>query len=247
MFELQAFLEAPLSESLPLADPRLTALQLSPQHARVAALLEDASVSGAVALSDILVSVLKWPFVQGESEQHTLLAVETLFITPLFELDSLAPPQAQLLLVKQRDSSDTSTGRTAPITNGKAMRPALQLRSSDGRRLLFKGEDKGKSLDAARADLVDKMPPSCSLLDVNLPYLLCYAAAGESFQLFAIAQNNTRVAVPVSRVYNLQRADHRVLLLCLAVQTHRVLQMIARALPTHLLSVVVDDVNDNGE
>lgn len=241
--ELQTFLEGSTVVPLPLPDRWYTRLEVTPECAHVLSCLQRASVDGAESLAEVTGTALSWLWSPGNSEQHTLLAAEALFIHPLAQLDRLAPPGTQLSLKKQRDSSDTSTGMTAPSTSGKPLRPDLQLRSSDGLRLLFKGEDKADCLAEAVADLTRKMPPRWSpLLYGNLPYLLCYAAAGSQFQLFAISSSDTRTAVPVSRVYDMARLDSRVSMLRLAVQTHRVLQLMNALLPTHMLPVDVDAV-----
>jgi hypothetical protein len=205
--------------------------------------VQQVSVNGAISLAEIATAALRWPWSPGSSEQHTLLAVEALFISPLMQLDLLAPIEAHLSLKQQRDSADNPTGMTAPSTAGRPLRPDSQLRSSDWLRLFLKGEEQGHSLAAAVADLTRKMPPKWSpLLYGSMPYLLCYAAAGESFQLYAISHDDTRTAVPVSHVYDVTRLDHRVLMLRLAVQLHRLLQLINCVLPTHMLPVDTDDV-----
>jgi hypothetical protein len=240
--ELQAFLEGPTLAPLPLSDPWLERLRAFPEHAHALQGLEAVSINGAVALAEIATSALRWLWSPGKSEQHMMLAVESLFVNPLMQLDLLAPPGAKLSMKKQRDSADNSTGMTATNT-AKPFRPDLQVRSEDLMRLLFKGEDKAESLSDAVSDLTRKMAPTwLPLLYGDLPYLLCYAAAGESFQLFAISRHDTRTAVPVSRVYNVTQLGDRVWMLRLAVQLHRLLQLVNRHLPTHTLPVDTDEV-----
>ena len=148
------------------------------------------------------------------------------------QLDLLAPPMAKVSMKKQRDSADNSSGMTAPSTAAKPLRPDLQLRSSDFQRLLFKGEDKFDLLADAKEDLTRKMAATWSpLLYGDLPYLLCYAAAGENFQIFAISRHDTGTGVPISRVYDMTRLDDRVLMLRLAVQLHRLLQLVNQSCP----------------
>ena len=244
--ELQAFLEGPLPTRLPLGDDLVTLLMVNPKTAYVADSVEAVKSNRAVALARVMSAALDWPWLPGTSEQHTMLAVESLFLTPLVQLDLLAPNEAQLSMKKQRDSADNSGGMTAPSTAAKPLRPDLQIRSSHWLRLLFKGEEKFESFENAVKDLTRKMAPTwSSLLYGDLPYLLCYAAAGENFQLFAIGRHDTSIAVPVSRVYNVTRLDHRVWMLRLAVQLHRLLQLVNQELPTHMLPVDTDDVREH--
>ena len=239
--ELPKFLEAETAVPLPAPDTLIAHLATDVAQAHVVSSLQPVSECAAFALADATAAALRWVWTAG-SEQHTLLAVEALFVNPLALFDQLAPTGVQLSFTKQRDSADCSTGMTSLSTAGKPVRPDFQLRSSDLLRLLMKGEDQSKLLAAAIADLTRKMAAEWSpLLYGEVPFLLCYAAAGSQFQLFAISRSNTSVAVPVTRAYDMTRLSDRVLMLRLAVQVHRLLQLVSSALPAHLLPVDLDD------
>ena len=195
--------------------------------------IERESLSKAWTLSGSLSACLQWEWVAG-GEQHTLLAVEALLITPLRALDKLAPPDAMLRLTKLRDAADSSTGMTRSSSNGKPLRPDLQLRAGDGR-LIFKGEDKASNLDAAVKDLGDKTLVWSPLVYGSLPYLLCYAAGGPRLQLYAIPRTAPRAPVPITRIFDMSLEQDRVPLLCCAVQLHRLLQAVSLALPPNPL------------
>ena len=240
--ELSAFLEAETAVPLPAPDMLITHLATDAAQASAVSSLQPVSECAAFALADATAAALRWGWTAG-NEQHTLIAVEALFVNPMALFDQLAPTGAQLSFTKQRDSADSSTGMTSLSEAGKPVRPDFQLRSSDKSRLFMKGEDKSVSLEAAVVDLTRKMAAQWSpLLYGEVPYLLCYAAAGTQFRLFAIPRTNTSVALPVTRAYDMTRLSDRVLMLRLAVQVHRLLQLISRALPAHLLPVDLDDV-----
>ena len=239
--QLQSFLEAPLAACLPVPDNWIAHLSSDAATAHVVPLLERVTANRAVALAETASAALRWVWTPG-SEQHTLLAVEALFVNYLTMLDQLAPPTAQLSFQRRRDTGDASSGMSTLSSTGRPVRPDFLLLSSDGKQLYMKGEDKDRDLRKAIADLINKIAREWSpLLYGDLPFLLCYAAAGSSFQLCAIPRDDTRSAVPVSRVYDMARPADRVQLLCLAVQVHRLLQRISRTLPTHVLPVDVDD------
>ena len=196
--------------------------------------LEPESQSRALELSLRLSGCLVWPWVPGK-EQHTLLAVEALLISPLMALDEFAPPDLRLDLIKQRDTADSSSGMTSLSKRGKPQRPDLQLRSSDGMRLLFKGEDKAAELKDAVEDLRKKTAVWSALVYGKLPYLLCYAAAGPRVRLYAVSRGGSQQPQAISRVYDMSSLTDRVPLLCLAVQLHRLLRVVFTSLPECLL------------
>lgn len=231
---LQARLEAPPSRPLPLGDRRLAMLKLDSTASSATSLLSPLSHDGATELASALEASLSWRWTQG-GEQHTLLAVEATFVQPLLRLDDLAPTASRLQLLPRRDAGDSTSGLTSSSATGAALRPDLQVLTSDGMRLLFKGEDKAASLTEAVSDLSSKMASEWSpLFYGNLNYLLCYAAAGCHFQLYAVLRSGGS-AVAVSRVYDLARSAERVLVFALAVQVHRLLQQVNRSLPGHTL------------
>ena len=232
--ELRARLEARPSRLLPLVDVRFAQLKLDSAAHSAASLLSPLSRDGAAELAFALEASLSWRWMQG-GEQHTLLAVEATFVQPLLRLDDLAPAASRLHLLTRRDAGDSTSGLTSSSSTGAPLRPDLQVLTSDGLRLLFKGEDKAASLPEAVSDLSSKMARVWSpLFYGNLDYLLCYAAAGGRFQLYAVVRSDNST-VPVSRVYDLTRPTERVLVFALAVQVHRLLQQVNAALPAHTL------------
>ena len=233
--DLRAMLMAPPPVRLPVRDSLFKRFRSNPRLVSAATHLEPESVSHAEDLSTNLSYCLLWEWIPG-NEQHTLLGVETLLINPLMCLDNFAPLNARLNLVKQRDTGDSSSGMTSLSTRGQPQRPDLQLRTSDGMRLLFKGEEKNKILADAVNDLRSKMTTEwSSLLYGTLPYLLCYAAAGSSIQLYAIPRGDPTAIVAISDVFDMSQAEHRVAMLCVAVQLLRLLQAVNKCLPEYVL------------
>ena len=243
ILDLRGMLSAPLPVRLPVFDWLYTQFIRDALLVPAAAHLEPESLSHAQALSARLSGCLLWDWVPG-NEQHTMLAVEALLISPLMSIDKFAPRGAKLSLVKQRDTSDSSSGMTSLSTKGQPQRPDLQLRSSDGMRLLFKGEDKVEDLAKAVKDLCNKMAPVWSpLLYGTLPYLLCYAAAGSKVQLYAMPRDNSHALVAISDVFDMSQIGDRVSLLCVAVQLHRLLQAVNACLPDYVLPMDRDLVH----
>ena len=232
--DLRKLLEMPPSVRLPVAPSLIRKLSVDEVLAdTVAAHLEADTINNAFGLSIYLSACLSFIWTPG-NEQHTLLGVEALLIAPLAALDLLAPAKVRLCLSKQRDTADSSSGMTRSSCSGKALRPDLQLRTGDGR-LLFKGEDKAYNLTAAVTDLCTKTTVWSPLLYGTLPYLLCYAAAGPSLQLYAIPRIGLQTPIPISCVYDMSSVRDRVSLLCVAVQLHRLLSAVERELPRSVL------------
>jgi hypothetical protein len=239
---LEGFLSKPPSVPLPLLDWLMTQLESSPDLVSILPLVQAEDVTSARALAADFSACLRWLYVPGK-EQHTLVAVEALLVQPLLFLDRAAPAEVQLRAVPQRDTSDSTSGMTLSSATGKPLRPDFQLRSSDGRRLLFKGEDKFESLALAVRDLHLKTAHWSPLFYGDLPYLLCYAAAGSSFRFYAIPRGGSQAPWPISPVFDLTRTDDRVRLLCAAVQLHRLLFAVQARLPASVLPADVDLVH----
>ena len=231
---LPSFLGSAPSVPLPLHDWLALQLASSPEDAAVTSLVQTESETSARALATDFSACLRWSWVPG-NEQHTLVAVEALLVQPLLALDRQAPAQVRLRPVLQRDTGDSLSGMTLSSDTGKPLRPDWQLRSSDGRRLLCKGEDKGEDLAAAVHDLHVKTAHWSPLFYGNLPYLPCYAAAGSSLQRYAIPRGGAQAPLPVSPVFDLTRSGDRVRLLCATVQLHRLLCAIQARLPESVL------------
>ena len=129
-------------------------------HNALAALCEVDDGSFAT-LSVGLSQAMHTPFPVGE-EAMTLSGINRFLLDLLvFYLDRLVP--APLGLSVQRDKGDSDSTMTRLSASRRSLRPAGQLRSRDGKRLLFKWEEKGAgvSLDDAVDDLESE---SCSLL-----------------------------------------------------------------------------------
>ena len=237
--DLRTVLEAPLPVRLPVAN----GLAARFSHA-LARHVEPESESHALELSVHLSACLLWHWVPG-SEQHTLLGVEALLINPPMALDEFAPEDVRLRLVKRRDTADSSSGMTSLSQKGKPQRPDLQLLSSDGMRLLLKGEDKAADLVAAVKDLFRKTAVWSPMVYGTLPYLLCYAAAAHRIQLYAIPRGGSQQPHAISRVFDMSDSRDRVPLLCVAVQLHRLLRAVSTSLPDCLLPMDQDLVHQH--
>ena len=93
------------------------------------------------------------------SEHMTAKLIDTFLIDLLVVgLDQLLPAQQRLGVRVLRDEGDTDSTMTRRSDRSKSLRPDGQLRSGDGRRLLFKWEEKaaGVPLEEAVEDLKGK-------------------------------------------------------------------------------------------
>eukprot|EP00128_Syssomonas_multiformis_P002012 Colp12_sorted_trinity150504_noHs@17994 len=125
-----------------------------------------------------------------------------------------------------RDATDDSGSGASKKTS----RPDFLLYLQDT--LLVKGEEEVSDFEKAKGDLVLKMTGAWSPVYFGtLPYIIVYAATGSSFQLFALDRNLN--LTPASRKFNLNRTEHRLLLVQSAVNVVRLLRLMKNALPAH--------------
>lgn len=98
-----------------------------------------------------------------------------------------------------------------PSSTQASLRPDLCI-WYHGTALLFQGAERSpscSSLADAVSDLLDNMSCSWNGLTMgSLPYLPCYASCGSKLQ-FYIIKRGSRLAEPVSKVFNLQRVRAR--------------------------------------
>ena len=167
-----------LVQALPAALPKLPELEQALFQPPAAKLPVTLAVKGGLADHDDLAALcevddgsnatlcvgltqaMHTPFPVGE-EALTLSGINRFLLDLLvYNLDRLVPESLGLSV--RRDKGDSDTTMTKLSASRKSLRPDGQLRSRDGKRLLFKWEEKGAgaSLDDAVEDLKRE---SCTL------------------------------------------------------------------------------------
>ena len=165
-------------QALPAALPKLQELQQALFQPPAAKLPVTAAAKGGLADHDDLAELcevddgscatlcvgltqaMQFPFPVGE-EALTMSGINRFLLDLLvYTLDRLVPESLGLSVLRDKGDSDSTMTRLS--ASRKSLRPDGQLRSRDGKRLLFKWEEKGAgaSLDDAVHDLKGE---SCSL------------------------------------------------------------------------------------
>ena len=182
------------------------------------------------------------------SEQITLCAVSEIVVNLLLAMDKLLSPSQRIGLILLRDQGDSDSLMTVLSHNGRSLRPDGQLRSKDGMRLICKWEEKGTAhrLSDAVEDLRAKTAVWSPLYYGPLEYLLCFAAAGSTFQFYAI-QRGLHSPMPISHVYDMSRISDRAELLVAAVNLYRLLVKVDEVLPRHVLPAGKDLIQKHGQ
>ena len=158
-------------QALPAALPKLQELQQALFQPPAAKLPVTAAAKGGLADHDDLAELcevddgscatlcvgltqaMQFPFPVGE-EALTMSGINRFLLDLLvYTLDRLVPESLGLSVLRDKGDSDSTMTRLS--ASRKSLRPDGQLRSRDGKRLLFKWEEKGAgaSLDDAVLDL----------------------------------------------------------------------------------------------
>lgn len=119
-----------------------------------------------------------------------------------------------------RDAGDI-TGSTT-----RCARPDLVVWLA-GKLLVLKGEEKAIQTDFAKArtELTSKMADVVDPSQTGmLPYILCYAAAGDMLQFFAVPTAGDKMAVPISDGFWLSKAADRARVATCVINIVRILQ-----------------------
>lgn len=179
------------------------------------------------------------------SKPCTAQAVSDIIIKLLQKLDNLLPSSQRIGLISLRDQGDADSLLTLLSSKGKSLRPDGQLRSKDGKRLLCKWEEKGLGhpLSDAMEDLCTKTAVWTPLYYGQLEYLLCFAAAGNDFQFYALERGQPG-ALPISQVFDMKHISDRAEMVVAAVNLYRLLVKVDEELPRHVLPAAQDIVRD---
>lgn len=179
--QCEALLQATLPALPPSADQLAAILFARPPHpmpvhqdifnsldASALRLLFVVDDGSAVTLARIISCQLAFTLGLG-GEPDTAQNVSSSLITPLLSLDGLASESSQGFL-SVRDKGDPDSTVTLLSEKSASLRPDGVIRSTDGRRLLMKWEEKADDLAGAVEDLKG------AVLSVLSRHLLCMSA-----------------------------------------------------------------------
>ncbi|DBB06276.1 TPA: hypothetical protein ACH3X1_011852 [Trebouxia sp. C0004] len=189
----------------------------------------------AVTLARIISTQLTFRLLLG-GEPDTAYNVNSSLITPLFHLDNLANNSCQGFL-PVRDKGDPDSTMTLLSGKSASLRPDGIIRSTDGRRLLMKWEEKADVLADAVEDLKVKTAQWSKLYYGQLPYLLTFAAAKTHIQFYIIERGNVAQPKAVGPKILLETMSGRAKALLAAVNLHRILRTVENYLPQEVLPV----------
>ncbi|KXZ46145.1 hypothetical protein GPECTOR_46g214 [Gonium pectorale] len=228
--DLKAFLTEPPAAQVPMLGYAMASLDAGVQRYFTAAIGKLATTVAFAVTGDIVFN--------RNSEMFTLIAEETVVVSPLKALDSALPPAKRLGMVVERNQGESTSIMTVKSDTGSSLRSDGILRDTYGVRLLAKWEDTAENLQDAVEDLRKKTAAWTPLYYGDIEYLPSFATANDKLQFYAITASNGGVLAPrpVSPVYHLTAVNDRAWAVLTAIKFYQLLLAQRARYPKNVLA-----------